>query len=70
MDWLKISSRNVDVLNECSLAGGNGKQGKWFPLPSLLSYESLVSVKEKTDKKRKKNTDRKKTQTERSSRYV
>ena len=35
----------------------------WFPLPSLPYYESLVSVKENTDRKsikeeRKKNTDR------------
>ena len=30
----------------------------WFPLPSLLSYESLVSAKENTDRKIKKKSDR------------
>ena len=37
------------------LAGGRIKQNKKsFPLPSMLSYESLMSVKENTDRKRKK----------------
>ena len=57
--------------------GGSGKQEKqWFTLPFLLSCESLVSVKENTNKKRKKkvkiNKERKygyhTNQTERSSR--
>ena len=30
------------------------KKNKLFPLPSMLSYESLVSIKENTDRKRKK----------------
>ena len=30
------------------------KKKKLFPLPSMLSYESLVSIKENTDRKRKK----------------
>ena len=52
IDWLKISGRNLDELNECSWAGGSGKQEKhWFPLPSLSSCESLVSIKENTNKK-------------------
>ena len=35
--------------------GGSGKQEKqWLPLPSLLSCESLVSVKENINKKRKR----------------
>ena len=46
----------------------------WFPLPSLPSYEFLVSVKENTKRKRKKekrkkkNTDR--TQTKLNARQV
>ena len=38
------------------LAVGRIKQQKkkLFPLPSMLSYESLVSIKENTDRKRKK----------------
>ena len=55
--------------------GGSGKQEKqWFPLPSLLSCESLVSVKENINKKRKKDERKKEkkygynsNQTERSS---
>ena len=55
--------------------GGSGKQEKqWFPLPSLLSCESLVSVKENINKKRKKEERKKEkkygynsNQTERSS---
>ena len=47
---------NLVELNECLLAGGirKPKKKKWFPLPFLLSYESLVSVKENNDRKRKK----------------
>ena len=49
------SSWNLDELNEFSLAGGSKKTRKWwFPLPSLQSFESLVSVKENADRKRKK----------------
>ena len=45
----------------------------WFPLPYLLSYESVVFVKKNTDRKRKKeerkkNTDR--TQTKLSAPHV
>ena len=55
--------------------GGSGKQEKqWFPLPSLLSCESLVSDKENINKKRKKEERKKENkygynsnQTERSS---
>ena len=32
----------------------------WFPLPSLPYYESSVSVKENTDRKRKKDERKKK----------
>ena len=55
---------NLDELNKCSLADRSGKRKKKrFPLSFLISYESLVSVKENTDRKkkkkeRKKNTDR------------
>ena len=31
----------------------------WFPLPSLLSYESIASVKESTNTKRKKEERKK-----------
>ena len=56
--------------------GGSGKQEKqWFPLPFLLSCESLVSVKENTNKKEKKSKNKEKKKiriqhkpTERSSR--
>ena len=48
-----------------------------FPLPSVLSYESLVSVMENTDKESKKEERMKEKkyglktkQTERSSRYA
>ena len=50
-----------------------------FPLPSVLSYDSLVSVKENTDKESKKEERMKEKkiriksktkQTERSSRYA
>ena len=81
IDWLKASGRNLDELNEYLWAGGSEIQKKkkkknWFPLSSLLSFESLVSAKENTDRKRKKkkrkkekkNTDRTQNQTERSSR--
>ena len=41
--------------------GGSGKQEKqWFPLSSLLSCESLVSVKENAVRKRKKRRNKKK----------
>ena len=77
IDRVKISGRNLDKLNECSLAGGSGKQEKkLFNLP-VWSYESLVSVKENIDRKRKKTRkkERKKcgqntNQTEHSSRYL
>ena len=37
IDRVKISGRNLDELNECSLAGGSGKQGKQlFSFPSYL----------------------------------
>ena len=32
---------------------------EWFPLPSLLSYESIVSVKENSNRKRKKEERKK-----------
>ena len=75
IDWLKRSGRNLDELNECSWAGGSGKQKKqWFPPPSLLSCKSLVSVKENTNKKGEKEERKKEkkygyntNQTERSS---
>ena len=44
-----------------------------FPLPPVLSYESLVSVMENTDKESKKKEKKyglKTKQTERSSRYA
>ena len=44
-----------------------------FPLPSLPSYESLVSVKENTDRKWKKEKKKHRlnvNQTERSSRSI
>ena len=55
---IERSGRNLDERNECSLAGESGKQEKqWFPVPSLLSCESLVSVKEKKEERKKeKNT--------------
>ena len=55
---------NLDEINNCSLAYISVKRKKKrFPLSFLISYESLVSVKENTDRKkkkkeRKKNTDR------------
>ena len=33
------------------------KKKNWFPLQSVLSCESLVSVKENTNQRRKKNMD-------------
>ena len=51
----KRSGRNLNELNECSWAGGSGKQEKqWFLLSSLLFCEPLVPVEENTDRKRKK----------------
>ena len=63
---VKRSGINLDKLIECLLAGDD-------PLHSLLSYESLVSVKENTDRKRKReerkeNTDR--TQTKLNAPHV
>ena len=60
----KISGRNLDELSECSLAGESEKTRK-ITIPSpVLSFDSLVSVKENTDQKKEgktkkdKNTDR------------
>ena len=53
IDRVKISGRNLDELKECSLACGSGKQKIIISSP-VPSYESLVSVKENTDTKRKK----------------
>ena len=47
---LNISGRNLDELNECSLAGGSGKQEKKIIPSPVPSYESLVSVKERKKK--------------------
>ena len=43
-------------MNVCFVSGWKNKttKKKLFPLPSMLSYESLVSIKENTDRKRKK----------------
>ena len=58
--WLKASCRNLNELNEYLWAGGSGIQKKKrFPLSSLLSFESLVFVKENNDRKRKKRERKK-----------
>ena len=52
---------NLDELNKCSLADRSGKgKKKLFPLSFLISYESLVSVKENTDRKKKEERKKKK----------
>ena len=53
---------NLDELNKCSLADRSGKRKKKkrFPLYFLISYESLVSVKENTDRKKKEERKKKK----------
>ena len=64
---IKGSGRNLDELNECLWAGGCEKQEKqWFHLPSLLSCESLLSVKKNTNKKRKKEEREKEKNTDKT----
>ena len=42
-------------MNVCFVSRRKNKTNKkLFPLPSMLSYESLMSVKENRDRKRKK----------------
>ena len=64
---------NLDELNKCSLADRSGKRKKKNDSHNIFWYESLVSVKENTDRKkkkkeRKKNTDR--TQTKLNAPHV
>ena len=58
---LNISGRNLDELNECSLASGSGKQEKKIIPSPVPSYESLVSVKENTNRQSKNRRKKERT---------